>query len=295
MKSNFIRTVLAVLIAAPLATYGQINTPSPSPRGIITQEVGLGEVTIDYGRPGVKGRKIFGAGDDFLLPNGTIWRTGAGAPTQITFSEDVKINGTDVPAGEYSIFTHLGDADWKVALYKNLSLNGNNPGNYKEEEEQARFTVKAEKMDWNTETMTFTFGAVTNSTATIDFWWENMHFALNVEANTDSQVMEQIASTMENPYSAAANTFNQAANYYYNNDKDLDKALEWINKAIEHGPSMFRYELKSDIQAKMGDKKGALASLEKAHEQGKNSTGGTLNFYNNTFKGQLDRKIAALK
>jgi len=269
----------------------QLNTPGLSPRGKVSQTVGLTEIEIDYGRPSMRDRQIFGTGEDYLLQYGEIWRTGAGGTSKITFNDDVKVNGMDVPAGTYSIFTIPGAEEWKVMLYKDLSVNGNNPANYKEEDEAARFTVTPEKLDFKMESMLFAFGDLTTNTTKLNMLWEDVHISFDIDVGADAQVMEQIENVMENPEMATANLYATASGYYFNNGKDMATALVWINKALAINPSMFNYDSKANIQAKMEDYKGAIESCNMAHEAGKKSTEGLLAFYENTFSKQLDIKI----
>ena len=101
----------------------QIQTPSASPAGCVSSTIGLTEVKIDYFRPRLKGRKIFGE-KDVMYPHGSIWRTGANSGTRISFSTDVKVENINVPKGEYLILTWPGAGEWTVSLYKDVSLGG---------------------------------------------------------------------------------------------------------------------------------------------------------------------------
>src|ERR1700712_3464390 len=102
---NFLTLVLVCVCGFASA---QIETPSASSAGSVSSTVGLTEVKIDYFRPKMKGRKIFGEGAGVLLPNGKIWRTGANNGTKITFSDNVKVEGVAVAKGSYLIFTWPG-------------------------------------------------------------------------------------------------------------------------------------------------------------------------------------------
>ena len=90
-----ILTTLSLIILSCLFVKAQ-NQPAASPASTVTQKVGLTDVTIEYSRPGLKGRDMY----ESLTPVDQIWRTGANAGTKITFSTDVKVEGKDVPAGK---------------------------------------------------------------------------------------------------------------------------------------------------------------------------------------------------
>lgn len=283
-----------ILSCCWLSSFSQIRTPAPSPFGSFTQMVGLAEISMEYSRPGVKGRMIFGDSDEHLLKYGVLWRAGANATTKISFSEDVKINGKDIPEGEYAVYITPGAEEWTVFLYNDLSTVVNDDS-YEQEKEVAKFAVKPEALANNVESLTFVIGNITSNPATWDMYWEKTHISLNIEAEVENQVMEMIAETMENPYSRVAGLFAQSASYYYNNDKDMNKALEWISKAIEHNPSMFNYDTKADIQAKLKDYKGAIKSIAAAHKAAETASEGNRSFYESTFKGQLDKKAEGFK
>src|SRR5688572_17199012 len=104
MKKMLLSGVMALMF---IMTEAQIQTPAASPAGSVSSTVGLTEVKVEYFRPRLKGRKIFGE-KDVMYPHGTIWRTGANNGTKISFSDDVKVENIDVPKGEYLIFTWPG-------------------------------------------------------------------------------------------------------------------------------------------------------------------------------------------
>jgi len=254
MKNAF----LIVLLAVGLVANAQIQTPQPSPAGSVSTVVGLTDVKIDYFRPSVKGRKIFGEGSA-LIPYGSMWRTGANSGTKITFSDDVKVEGINVPKGEYLIFTWPGAAEWTLSLYKDVSLGGNLDG-YDKTKDAANFKVKAEKLADKVETLTINIGdiAADSKSAKVQIAWENTSVKFTIGVDFDAKVMKSIeAATKVNP-----NNYFNAAVYYLENGKDVKQALEWVNKAVEANPNPPYWMLyqKARIQKANGDKAGALAT-----------------------------------
>ena len=140
MKKALLSIAMAVVF---MVSEAQVETPAASPAGSVSSTIGLTDVEIEYFRPRLRGRKIFGE-KDVMYPHGTIWRTGANSGTRISFSDDVKVEGIDVPKGEYLIFTWPGAGEWTVSLYKDLSLGGNT-GGYDPSKEAAKFKVKTKK------------------------------------------------------------------------------------------------------------------------------------------------------
>jgi hypothetical protein len=262
MKNKLLIAALAVL---SIAADAQIQIPAASPAGSVSSTIGLTEVKIDYSRPRLKGRKIFGE-KDVMYPHGTIWRTGANSGTKISFSDDVKVENIDVPKGQYLIFTWPGATEWTVSLYKDLSLGGNT-GAYDASKEAAKFKVKSERLDKKVETFTISIDdiAADNKSGKVTLAWENTAVPFTVVADYESDVM---ASIEENTKVDPGNYF-QAAMFYLETGKDLNKALTWIDLALQSNPSAYwMLHQKARIQKGLGDKKGAMetatASLNSA-------------------------------
>jgi hypothetical protein len=221
------------------------------------------KVSIEYSRPGVKGRKVFGD----LVPFGQVWRTGANAPTTITFSDDAMIDGHAVPAGKYSLYTIPGEAEWTFIINKKVTGGAQ----LDEKEDLLRIKAMPKAAGRFVETMTFNIANVTNNTALVELAWENTVVGFGIVFDVDSRVMAQIDEAMKDPFSEVAGTYYQAANYYFTNGKDLKKALDWSIKATDLNPeSIFTWRLRSQIHAGLKDYNGAIAaartSLEKAQK-----------------------------
>lgn len=260
------KTILSLfLIAVGLSSVAQVRTPAPSPAGSVSTVVGLTDVKIDYSRPRVKGRKIFGEGAEFHEPFGKIWRTGANNGTFISFSDDVTVEGTKVPAGKYLIYTWPGATEWTVSLYSDLELGGNTD-KYDKAKEAANFKVKPEKLSEKVETLTFNITDLSddNKSAKIQMAWENTSVKFSFSVDFDSKVMKSIeASTKVNP-----NNYFQAAVYYLESGRDLKQAKEWIDKAADANPTFYwvQYQ-KARIYKALGDKAGSLAASQKSLDE----------------------------
>lgn len=238
----------------------QIQTPSPSPTGKIEQKVGLTDVTVNYSRPGVKGREVFVDVEEY----GKMWRTGANGATTLEFSDDVKLEGKDVPAGKYALFSIPGRDEWTIMIYKDISIGGN-VGAYDESKELTRFTAKPIKNPVHVESFTIDINELRDESATMRLMWSDIIVPIKMTVDTKSQVIASIDRFAENPNAELVNQYASAASYYYANDMDLNKALEWISKAVEFGPNAFWHvQTKARIQAKMKDYKGAIATANKS-------------------------------
>lgn len=242
------------LFCLELNLYAQLKTPQASPFAKISQIVGITEVAIEYSRPGVKNRAIFGG----LVPYKKIWRTGANASTIISFNNDAVIAGNKVPAGKYSIYTIPDKKEWVIILNRNLKGGMN----YPEGEDQCRFKVKPVQLKEKIETFLISFSDIKNNNANIEFLWEKTRIKFNIAFDVDALVAAQIDKEIKN-LNLDANWYYQAGNYYFENGKDLNKALEWINKSVELNPDAYwALRVKSQIQAKMLNYKGAIETAE---------------------------------
>ena len=247
----------------------QLETPQPSPLSKLEQKVGLTDITIEYSRPGVKGRKIFGG----LEAYGTVWRTGANANTTIEFSDDVTIGDGTLKAGKYAIFTKLQEKTWEVMFYTDTN-NWGVPQEWDASKVAASMKVEVMEIPFNVETFTIDINNITNNGGTIDMIWEKSYVAVPFGVPTGATVSASIDKMMAGP---SANDYYSAAQYTLTTNENLDKAMEWIDKAVDMTKEQPRYwylRQQSLIHAANGDKKGAIAaakaSLEGAKKAGNN-------------------------
>lgn len=235
----------------------QIQTPAPSPMSKVSQNVGLTEIEIEYSRPGVKGRTIFGE----LVPYNSFWRTGANATTKITFSDDVMIAGKDLKAGTYSLFTYPGMDEWTVIFSNSMQLPGGD--GYDKSNDAVRVMIQPEPLEKTVETFTINVANVRNNTATIDLSWENTRVSIPVSLNTDEKVFASIEQVMSGP---SAGDYHAAASYYLEAGKELEKAHKWITKAVEmgNGSQFWVIHAKAKIEAELGKKDEAIKTANQS-------------------------------
>ncbi len=254
-------TLLFVLTA--VSFQAQIKTPQPSPGAKIEQKVGLTDITLDYSRPSMRGRTIFGE----LVPFGKIWRTGANMRTKITFSKDVTIDKKELKAGTYAIFTIPNKDSWEIIFYTDYA-GGGAPSELDETKVALKTTSKVSPLGFDMESFTMAFGDLADPNFTTLFiLWERTEVAIKIDLATDKTVVASIDKTLAGP---SAGDYYSAASYYFSTDKDLKQALEWVNKAVVMNPKGFwMTRQKSLIQAKMGDKKGAIETAKVSMEVAK--------------------------
>ncbi|KJD36124.1 dihydrolipoamide dehydrogenase [Tamlana sedimentorum] len=262
------KLLLALAIFAMVfSASAQIKTPAPSPFSKLEQKVGLTDVSIEYSRPGVKDRVIFGD----VVPFGKLWRTGANARTKITFSTDVTIADKPLKAGTYAILSVPGKESWDIIFYTEYDAGGA-PAELDESKVALTVTGKVYPVPFNVESFTIDLNSLRNSSATLEFIWEKTYVSVPLGVPTDAAVEKSIEAVMAGP---SANDYQLAAQYYLNEGKDISKAKEWIDKAVEKTGDKTPFwflRRKALIYAKAGDKKGAIEaaklSLEGAKKAG---------------------------
>lgn len=240
----------------------QVEAPQPSPLAKTEQMVGLTEVSLAYSRPAMRGRTIFGD----LIPYNKMWRTGANENTKITFSDDVSIDGKKLAKGTYAVFTKPMEDNWEIIFYKDAS-NWGLPKEWNEDKVALKVKAKTDQLPFNMETFTIMLDNLTNNSATLNFIWESTVAYISIEVPTERKTMESIKTTLKgNP---TANDYYAAANYYYAAEKDMDQALEWIEKSEkmqEKGMPFYMLRKKALIQAELGMQKEAIKTAKKSLE-----------------------------
>jgi Protein of unknown function (DUF2911) len=262
-KIHFIIFAGTLMLASTLlAQAPKVEFPAGSPACTLKQRVGLTDIEIVYSRPGVKDRTIFGG----IVPYGQVWRTGANGATKITFSTPVKLNGNDIPAGTYALFTIPGEDEWTIIINKGANQWG--AFQYDEKADVARFKVTPVKLDWSLETFTIEINRIRDESALINLVWDKTVVPINLEIGLTAKLVPQIEAAMASPDKQSDGFYFQAATFYYNHDQDLHKALEWVNAGLADKPRI-AYEmlhLKAQILAKQGDKEGAIAAAKESSE-----------------------------
>ena len=250
--------VLATMIAS-YVLHAQVKTPQPSPHSTLTQVVGLTDVTVDYSRPSAKGRVIFGD----LVPFGKLWRTGANANTTVSFSEDVIINGTTLKKGKYALYTTPKADMWEVIFYTD-SDNWGTPDNWDANKVAVLVNVDPVALNNFVESFTINVNNLTNDSATLDIAWEKTMVSVKFDVPTQKTAMASIDKTLAG---ATAGDYFSSAQYFFQSNGDMNKALDYVNKAISMAKAgedvpFWYLRQKSLIQAKLGDKVGAIATAK---------------------------------
>ena len=267
MKLKINTFILALLFVVTISKAQQIQMPQASPSSKIIQKVGLTDVTVDFSRPSTKGRKIF----DELVPFGQVWRTGANGATILTFSTDVSISGTKVPAGSYALYSIPGKATWTIILSKNTKLWG--AIGYEAKDDLFRFTATSAKTSRMYDSFEISFSNLTDASADLSIKWEQTRVEFTIQTEVDPIVMADIKKQVIDPQSTNPALLYQAANYYFTTNKDLNQAYSWIKQSTTSDPKYWTLHLQAKIELSLSKKTEALASATKSKklaEDGKN-------------------------
>jgi Protein of unknown function (DUF2911) len=232
----------------------QINLPAPSPSASFSQKFGLTEIKMEYSRPSVSARKIFGN----VVTFGKIWRMGANDATKFTTTDSITVAGKGLSKGTYIVLAIPNKDEWSIVFNNNLAVSYEN---YKPEFNVLEVKVKAEKAVQFVESFTIQTTNLSKTGCDLELTWENtlvrIPLANEVHSKIMAQIKQKMAGTTQSEYQAAAR-------YYMENDIDLKTALEYIDKGIAMGEGYGNLRTKSLILAKMGDKKGAIEWAEKS-------------------------------
>jgi len=248
----------AIAVLACIFSSAQVQLPQLSPTATVAQNFGLGQITLVYSRPSIKGRTLFMENSD-LAPLGKLWRTGANAATRLTFTDKVNFGGKDLDTGSYVLYTIPHKNEWQIILNKGLENSGTE--GYKESEDVVRFKVPVMNMPgMSVETFTMEFGNIKAESCDLTLLWGGT--MINIPITT--KVVDRVRVQVENALQGSDKPYWQAANFYYTYDKNYSKALENVNHAIEKNQdAYYMYMMKARIQKELGDKAGAKNSAEK--------------------------------
>jgi hypothetical protein len=244
-----------------LAAEEKVEFPQASQHAVVKQRVGLTDVEVDYSRPNKNNRDIFGG----LVPFDKIWRTGANRPTRVKFSANVKLGEKEVPAGEYLLYTIPGANEWTIILSKDL--NAQSAADYKQESDAARVAAKPVALAVPTETLTIGLDDLRADSATLYFEWDKTRVPVKLTTHDIEKVSRGIDAVVKSGKTQEPGFYYSAASFYLDQNKDLPRALKWVDQALERNPTAyFMHYKKAQILAKMGNKKEAIAAAEKSIE-----------------------------
>lgn len=288
--------IIMSLIVVDVSAQGTITTPrTPSPAASVSQTIGISTVTINYSRPSVRSREVWGK----LVPYGwnvqgfgarreAPWRAGANENTVIRFSHPVKLENKMVPAGSYGLFFVINkDNTGEVILSKDYKSWGSFW--YDPDHDQLRAKIQLREIP-NTELLTYEFVNVDKNSAELVLNWEKKQFPVKLEFAVDDIVMANAVEELKGPVGFTWQGYSSAANYALQNKVNLEQGLTWINQAIQANKSFTTLSIKSGILKEMGKTAEADQAMKDAMAV---ATEGELNIYGYQLlnKGEHEKAI----
>ena len=249
MKKNIFTLLIALLFVGASQLEAQIKTPAPSPAATVMQTVGMTDFTVEYSRPGKRGRQIFGK----LVPYDMVWRTGANQATKISFDNDITVEGTALKAGDYALFTKPGMSSWEVHFYEHTTTSS---GGYKDATPAALVKITPKKMATVRESFTIEFTNLSDDSGHLVIAWDNVEVPIKVGVNSQEVAMKSIEKTLAGP---STGDYYNAGTYMARVGADNETALKYIRMATESDdPKFWQVKQEAEILAKMGRHKEAI-------------------------------------
>jgi len=250
--------ISAMLVSTGALSQGITTPRTPSPAAVVSQTIGISTVTVNYSRPAVKGREVWGV----LVPYGwsiqgfgagkeAPWRAGANENTTIKFSHDAKVEGQPVPAGVYGLFFVVNkDNTGEVILSKDSRSWGSFW--YDAKQDQLRAKIQLREIP-NTELLTYDFINTTKTSADMVLNWGKKQLPVKIEFAVDDIVMANATEELKGPVGFNWQGYASAANYALQNKVNLDQASKWIDQAIAQNRNFATLRTKSGILTAMGN------------------------------------------
>lgn len=238
----------------------ELNLPTSSQRAVVTQRIGLTDVTIVYHEPLVGGREVWGK----TVPYGKVWRAGANENTTIAFADEVSIEGKPLAAGTYGLHVIPNADHWTIIFSKNSTSWGS--FSYDEKEDALRVDVKPQPAEFR-EALTYTYDDIKPESAAATLRWEKLAVPFHVSVDVKALVLQSIHNQLRNTGGFNWSGYDEAANWCLDNNYDLEEALKWEDTSIQNEARFENWETKSRIYGAMGRKDDADKSFALAMEK----------------------------
>jgi len=248
--------ILTLVVFFAFAAHGQLKLPRPSPAASVSQEAGIGKVTVTYHRPSVKGRKIFGE----LVPFGQIWRLGANEATTLEISHPAKVAGKDLAAGRYALFAIPGEGEWTFVVNSTAEQWGTY--NRDEAKDVLKFTAKPAVAEM-TESFTIALRPESDTIVVVEPAWDKVRVPFTVEFDTNALVWKEIETQLAAKPDDATILL-QSARYAMQKGERLDDAMKWVDRSIAAKEGYSNQEVKAKILQKQGKTAEAIKHLDRA-------------------------------
>jgi hypothetical protein len=300
LPTRLLLTLIGATVLSISAFTQGITVPrTPSPAATVSQTIGISTVTVNYSRPSVRGRVIWGE----LVPYGwniqsfgnqksAPWRAGANENTVITFSHNATVEGKQVPAGSYGLFFTVNQDDSGELI---LSKDFHSWGSffYEAENDLLRMPIKLRAHEM-TELLTYDFINTTKTSAELVLNWEKKQFPVKIEFAVDDIVMANAENELKNTVGFNWMGYSSAANYALQNNVNTEQAMVWVDQSITMNKNFTNLMVKAGLLKKQDNKTEASKIESEALAMGTNAE---INTYGYQLLNQkdFDGAISVLK
>jgi uncharacterized protein (DUF2141 family) len=253
------KTIILGMLSLSMLGVNAQELPKPSPMAAVTQAVGLNTIKIEYSRPSVKGRKVFGT----LVPFNKVWRLGANAPTKLTTDKPMTFGNETLKPGTYAIFVIPTENEWKVVINTDIEQWG--AGNYDEKKNIVTITIKTQESEF-TESLSITVQDLTSNSGSIVIAWDKTKVVTPFTVDTHKAAVDNIELAIKEGKDLEK-VYANAASYYKDALTDLKAAMEYVDKSIEIKPYHGNLLLKARILKEQGEDKKAINTAKEALKQ----------------------------
>jgi len=281
---------LILFVGSPaFAQVAMFDLPRVSPAAKTAQRIGITDITVEYHRPGMKGRDIWGA----LVPYGRVWRAGANENTVLTITTPVTVNGVEIPAGSYGLHIIPDAKEWTFAISRQSQAWGS--FSYDPSEDVVRVKAKPTSApEGMSERLQYTFENITTESADLTLRWAGVAAGFTIAVDVNTTVATYLRGSLRGLPRFYASGWQQAAEWCLNNDTNTDEAMVWIDRSLAITRQFSNLQVKAGLLEKQGKQKEADRFMTEAMTF---ATEGELNRYGYSLlgRGEHDRAIEVFK
>ncbi len=259
--------------------------PEVSQLSEVKQRIGYTDITIVYHSPYVNGRKIWGE----LVPYGKVWRAGANENTTISFTDDVNINGSPLPAGTYGLHMIPDKDEWVIIFSKDHTSWGS--FFYNEKEDALRVKAKpAEHKFQEWLDYTFTDRSATSANATLS--WEKLEVPFTITVDVKNISLKRIREQLKNQPGFGWHGWEEAAHYCIENKFNYDEAMKWVNRSILIDENFTNVAAKAQLLKLMGNTKDAEEAIKRIFTLAETASENSVNMFGYELMNENDMPTA---
>lgn len=234
-----------------------LNLPRDSQHSVVMQRIGITDITVNYHRPLVKGRTIWGK----VVPYGEVWRAGANENTTVEFTDAVSVEGKPLEKGAYGLHMIPGENEWTVIFSKAHTSWGS--FTYKEADDALRVTVKPQPSDFH-EGLTYDFDDVKADSTVLTLRWDKLAVPIKIGVNVNEIVKQSLHNQLQGLAQYTWEGWDDAGTYLVDHKFDLEEALQYEDTSVRTEERYDNLMTKARILDELGRKDDATVARNRA-------------------------------